>query len=65
MCDLITDGRTGQGPSETRIWLTGPGLHHSGCRAVTHPLSEIWDSVGVRVNWGSAMEELVLLSVSE
>lgn len=40
-------------------------LHHSGSGAVTHPLSAIWDGVEVGVNCGSAMEKLVLLSVSE
>lgn len=40
-------------------------LHHSGCGAVTHPLSVSWDGVEVRVNCGSAVERPVLLSVSE
>ena len=33
-----------------------------GCNS---PLSVVWDGVEVGVNWGSAMEKLLLLSVSE
>lgn len=40
-------------------------LHHNGSRTVTHPLSAIWDGVEEGVNHRSAMEKLVLLSVSE
>lgn len=40
-------------------------MHHIGSRTVTHPLSSIWDGVEVGVNCRSAMEKLVLLSVSE
>lgn len=38
---------------------------HSGRGAVTHPSSVDCDGAEVGVNWGSAMEKLVLLSVCE
>lgn len=57
-------GGPGQGSSQAGIGLTGRGPWTWG--PVTHP-SCLWFGMvwRVGVNWGSAVEKLVLLSVSE
>lgn len=44
---------------------SGTVQHHAGSRAVTHPLSVVWDGAEVGVNCRSAVKKLALLSVSE
>lgn len=67
VCDLVRDRWTRPGAQRGRdlAHRSWAAPQHSGCGALTHPLSVVWDGVEVGVNWGLAMEKLVLLSVSE
>lgn len=65
VCDLIGDRWTGPGAQRGRdlAHWSGATPQHSGCGAVTHLLLVVWDGEEVGMNWGSAMERLVLFSL--